>query len=107
MYEYNNLLKTTTSSEIRSQFTSKIKELEETVVLEERKLKKLKGNAEAQTRAQKKKREKLDKENIIKMYNTSGWPSFLMNNPELLDKMQSSVEFEAADHKRRKEIIKV
>ncbi len=107
MYEYNNLLKTATSSEIRSQFTSKIKELEETVVLEERKLKKLKGNAEAQTRARKKKREKLDKENIVEMYNTPGQPSFLMNDPELLDKMNNCVEFGAADHKRRKEIIKV
>src|SRR6266498_3226942 len=72
LYEYNNLLKTAISSEIRLQFTSKIKELEETVVLEERKLKKLKGNAEAQTRARKKKREKLDKKNIVEMYNKPG-----------------------------------
>ncbi|CAG8723430.1 14321_t:CDS:1, partial [Funneliformis mosseae] len=42
--------------------------LEETVVLDEKKLKKLKGNAEAQKRAQEKKKEKLNKENIIEMY---------------------------------------
>jgi len=41
------------------------------------------------------------------MYNTPGQPSFLMNDPELLDKMNNCVEFGAADHKRRKEIIKV
>ncbi len=49
----------------------------------------------------------MDKENIVKIYNTSGQPSFLMNNSKLLDKMNNYVKFEAADHKRRKEIIKV
>jgi len=48
LYKYNNLLKAATSSETHLQFTSKIKELEEMVVLNERKLKKLKRNAEAQ-----------------------------------------------------------
>jgi hypothetical protein len=101
------LLRAATSLELRSQFTSKIKKLEETVALEERKLKKLKGNAEAQQRARNKKREKLDKENIVEMYDAPGRPSFLINDPELLDKMHGSVEFGAADHKRRKETIKV
>src|SRR2546430_2220819 len=41
------------------------------------------------------------------MYNTPGRPSFLINDPNLLEKMHNSVEFGAADHKRRKEIIKV
>jgi hypothetical protein len=36
-----------------------------------------------------------------------GRPSFLLNDPELLNKMHDSVEFGAADHKRRKETIKV
>lgn len=30
-----------------------------------------------------------------------------MNDPELLEKMHSSIEFGAADYKRRKEVIKV
>ncbi len=49
----------------------------------------------------------MDKENIVEMYNTPGQPSFLMNDPELLDKINNCVKFGAADHKRRKEIIKV
>ena len=36
-----------------------------------------------------------------------GRPLFLIKNPNLLEKMHNSVEFGAADHKRRKEIIKV
>jgi hypothetical protein len=68
LYEYNNLLRAATSSELRSQFTSKIKKLEDTVVLEEKKLKRLKGNAEARQRARNKKQEKLEKENIVEMY---------------------------------------
>ncbi len=41
------------------------------------------------------------------MYDASGRPSFLTNDPTLLEKMHSSVEFGATDHKRHKEIIKV
>ena len=100
MYEYNKLLKAATSSELRSQFTSKIRKLEEMITLKEKKLKRLKSNAEAQQQARNKKHEKLEKENIVKMYDTSGHPSFLMNDPELLNKMHSSIEFGAADHKR-------
>ena len=48
LYEYNKLLYVTTSSEFRTQFTSKIRKLEEIIMFEENKLKKLKGNAAAQ-----------------------------------------------------------
>ena len=48
LYEYNNLLRVATSSELHVQFTSKIKDLEKTIGLEEKKLKQLKGNATAQ-----------------------------------------------------------
>jgi len=41
------------------------------------------------------------------MYDTRGRPSFLINDPNLMEKMHDSVEFGAADHKRRKEVIKV
>ena len=47
LYEYNNLLKAAISSEICSQFISKIKKLEKIIVLKEKKFKKLKDNAEA------------------------------------------------------------
>jgi hypothetical protein len=43
----------------------------------------------------------------VKIYDTPGRPSFLIKNPNLLEKMHNSIEFGAADHKRRKEIIKV
>jgi hypothetical protein len=33
------------------------------------------------------------------MYNIPGYLSFLIKNPNLLDKMHTSVEFKAADHK--------
>ena len=49
----------------------------------------------------------LEKENVMEIYDTPGRPSFLMKDPELLEKMHSSIEFGAADHKRRKEVIKV
>ncbi len=49
----------------------------------------------------------LEKENIVEVYDTPGHPSYLMNDPNLLEKMHSSIEFGAADHKRRKEVIKV
>ncbi|CAB4495191.1 unnamed protein product [Rhizophagus irregularis] len=56
LYEYNKLLYMTTSSEFRTQFTSKIRKLEEIIMFEENKLKKLKDNAAAQVRARNKKR---------------------------------------------------
>jgi len=93
--------------EIRSQFTSKIKKLKKIIVLEEKKLKKLRDNAKVRQRAQNKKQEKLEKENIVKIYDALSHPSFLMNNPELLNKMHSSIKFDTADHKRQKETIKV
>src|SRR4051794_7906486 len=46
--EYNNLSKVATSSELHTQFASKIKDLEITIGLEEKKLKRLEGNAAAQ-----------------------------------------------------------
>ncbi|PKY20332.1 hypothetical protein RhiirB3_384800 [Rhizophagus irregularis] len=48
LYEYNKLLYMTTSSEFRTQFTSKIRKLEEIIMFEENKLKKLKGTKEVQ-----------------------------------------------------------
>jgi hypothetical protein len=107
LYEYNNILQTATSSALRSQFSSKIKKLEGTIMMEENKIKQLKGNAAAQNRVREKKRQKLNKENIVEIYDAPGRPSYLINNPDLLEKMHSSIEFGAADHKRRKEIIKV
>lgn len=107
LYEYNNILRAATSQEIRSEFTLKIKKLEETLMINENRLKRLKGNAAAQQRARKKKKENVEKENVVEMYDTPGRPSFLIKDPNLLEKMHSSIEFGAADHKRRKEIIKV
>ncbi|CAB4422746.1 unnamed protein product [Rhizophagus irregularis] len=107
LYEYNKLLYVTTSSEFRTQFTSKIRKFEEIIMFEENKLKKLKGNAAAQIRTRNKKRQKLEKENIVEMYDTPGQPSFLMNDPSLLEKMHNCIKFGVADHKRCKEVIKV
>ncbi|EXX69776.1 hypothetical protein RirG_093150 [Rhizophagus irregularis DAOM 197198w] len=100
LYEYNKLLYMTTSSEFRTQFTSKIRKLEEIIMFEENKLKKLKGNAATQVRAQNKKWQKLEKKNIVEIYDTPGQPSFLMNDPSLLEKMHNCIEFGTADHKR-------
>jgi hypothetical protein len=105
--EYTNLSRVATSSELHVQFTSKILDLEKTIGLEEKKLKRLKGNAAAQQRARNKKKEKLEKENIVEVYDTPGCPSFLIKQPNLLENMHNSIEFGAADHKRRKEVIKV
>ncbi|GES96194.1 hypothetical protein GLOIN_2v1766467 [Rhizophagus clarus] len=106
LYEYNNLLQTVSSHELHFQFVSSIKKLEETILIEENRLKKLRNNAAAQQRARKKKKENIE-ENIVEVYDTPGHPSFLIKNPDLLEKMHASVEFGAADYKRRKEIIKV
>src|SRR4051794_19687285 len=54
-----------------------------------------------------KKMEILEKENVVKVYDTPGCPLFLINDLNLLKKMHGSIEFGAANHKRRKEIIKV
>ncbi|GES99622.1 hypothetical protein GLOIN_2v1766467 [Rhizophagus clarus] len=106
LYEYNNLLRTASSHELHFQFVSSIKKLEETILIEENRLKKLRNNAAAQQQARKKKKENIEK-NIVEVYDTPGRPSFLIKNPNLLEKMHASVEFRAADYKRRKEIIKV
>ncbi|CAB4464558.1 unnamed protein product [Rhizophagus irregularis] len=99
--EYANLSRVTTSSELHTQFSSKIKDLEKSIFLEEKTLKRLRGNAEAQKRARNKKREMLEKENIVEVYDTPGRPSFLINEPNLLENMHNSIEFGAADHKRQ------
>lgn len=46
-------------------------------------------------------------ENIVEIYDTPGHPSFLIEDADLLEKMHNSVEFGAADYKRRKEVVKV
>ncbi|RIA88603.1 hypothetical protein C1645_826123 [Glomus cerebriforme] len=48
-----------------------------------------------------------EEENVVEIYDTSDHSSFLINDPNLLEKMHKSVKFEVADHKRCKEIIKV
>jgi hypothetical protein len=105
--EYTNLSRVATSLELHAQFSSKIKDLKKTIMLEKKKFQRLKGNAAAQQRARKKKKERLEKENIVKIYDTPGRPSFLINESNLLENMHNSIEFGAADHKRRKEVIKV
>ena len=107
LYEYNKLIQAASSPELLSQFNLKIKKLEETITMEEKRLKQLKNNATAQQRARKKRQRKAVEENIVEVYDTPGRPSFLIEDPNLLEKMHNSVEFGAADYKRRKEIIKV
>ncbi|CAB4495800.1 unnamed protein product [Rhizophagus irregularis] len=84
LYEFNKIFQMATSSELRSQFNSKIKKLEETIVVEKR-LKQLKNHATSKQRTRKRK-------------------SFFMNDPE---KMNSSIEFGTVDYKYHKEVIKV
>src|SRR2546421_10601530 len=55
----------------------------------------------------KEKKENIEKDNFVEMYNTPGRLSFLINDHHLLEKMHNSIEFGAADHKRYKKIIKV
>src|SRR5581483_1255264 len=107
LYEYNNLLQVASSPELRTHFTLKIKNLEEIIATKENRLKRLRSNAAAQQRARKKKMEKVEMENVVEVYDTPGRPSFLINDPNILEKMHNSIEFGAADYKRRKEIIKV
>ncbi|PKC00411.1 hypothetical protein RhiirA5_403248 [Rhizophagus irregularis] len=83
LYEFNKIFQMATSSELRSQFNSKIKKLEETIVVEKR-LKQLKNHATSKQRTRKRK-------------------SFFMNDPE---KMNSSIEFGTVDYKYHKEVIK-
>jgi len=99
VYEYTKLLQVITSSEVRSQFSSKIRTLEEIITVKKKRLKHLKNNAAAQKQSREKKKKKLEKENIVEVYNILGHPSYLMNNPNLLKKMHSCIEFDAADHK--------
>ena len=47
LYEYKRLLQIAISSELYLQFISKINKLEDVIILEERRLKMLKGNAAA------------------------------------------------------------
>ena len=67
--------------------------------MEEQKLKRLKDNAAIQQRVQKKKREMLKKENIMKIYDISDYLSYLINNFNLLEKIYSNIEFRIADYK--------
>jgi fido (protein-threonine AMPylation protein) len=98
LYEYNNLLRTASSHKLRSKFTSNIKKLEEIMLIEENRLKKLRNNAAAQQRVRKKKKENIE-ENIVEIYDTPGHLSFLIKDPDLLENMHKSVEFGAADYK--------
>ncbi|CAB4476187.1 hypothetical protein RhiirA1_479660 [Rhizophagus irregularis] len=98
--EYNNLLRAVSTPELRSSFTLKIKKLEETVTVEEKKLKRLRDNAAAQQRTRKKKQKAALEENVMEIYDAPGRPSFFVKDPNLLEKMHDCVEFGAADYKR-------
>ncbi|CAB5350914.1 unnamed protein product [Rhizophagus irregularis] len=49
----------------------------------------------------------LEEENIVEIYDAPGCSSFLINKPNLLENMHNSVEFGVANHKQRKEVIKI
>ncbi|GBC30230.2 hypothetical protein GLOIN_2v1872053 [Rhizophagus irregularis DAOM 181602=DAOM 197198] len=97
--KYNNLLRAASTPELRSSFTLKIKKLEETVTVEEKKLKRLRDNAAAQQRTRKKKQKAALEENVVEIYDAPGRPSFFVKDPNLLEKMHDCVEFGAADYK--------
>src|ERR1043165_9724233 len=76
----NNLLQVASSPELRSQFTLKIKKQKETIATQENRLKRLRCNAAAQQRFRKKRKETIEKENVVEMYDTRDHPSFLIND---------------------------
>ena len=77
--------------------------------LEEKKnsLKKLKRNADYQQKSRLKKATRLKKENEAVIYDCAGHSLVLFEYPDLLEHIHNSIEFGAANAKRRKEVIKV
>src|SRR3954468_2488824 len=72
LYEHNRLLQATTSLELRIEFTLKIKKFEEIIEVEERRLKQLKNNAASKQQSRKRKKEMLEKKNVIEIDDTPG-----------------------------------
>src|SRR6266542_6354006 len=70
-------------------------------------LKKLKRNVDYQQKSRSKKAKHINKENKVVIYDRAGHPPILFKHPDLPEYIYSSIEFSAADTKRRKEIIKV
>ncbi|PKY60731.1 hypothetical protein RhiirA4_431338 [Rhizophagus irregularis] len=68
---------------------------------------KLKRNADYAQKCKEKKRKILHEDQMVILYDKPGRPPFLFEYPNLHDHIHDSIEFGAADKKRRKEVIKV
>ncbi|CAG8509998.1 5897_t:CDS:2 [Scutellospora calospora] len=89
--------------EIRSNTIAQKKAIES----QTQKINKLKRNAMYQFKYRDKKRKTLEEQNEVVRYDQLGRPLLLIQHPDLLYNIHDSVEYRAADIRRRKEAIKV
>ena len=107
LVEFTSLYGATNDFQLRRDLYTHIENLKNDLEKKKNDLKKLKRNADYQQKSRSKKAKRLNEENEVVIYDHAGRPPVLFEHPDLLEHIHSSIEFGAADAKRRKEIIKV
>ncbi|CAG8812733.1 214_t:CDS:2, partial [Cetraspora pellucida] len=97
----------TTDQEVKFKLLEHIQCLKQTLHTKSGKLQSLKKKAEYQQRYREIKDKELQENQQVMKYDSPRRPSLLFKHPDLLKQIHNSIEFGAADCKRRKETIKV
>ncbi|CAB4473773.1 unnamed protein product [Rhizophagus irregularis] len=105
--EFEQIYNLTTDSQLHRDVYKKIVDLRDNLQSNEDKIVKLKRNAKYTQRCKEKKQKMLHKNQKVTIYDKPDRPPLLFKYPDLHDHVHDSVEFESADEKRRKEVVKV
>ena len=105
--EFEQICNITTDSQFRLDTYEKIGSLRDEIKSNKDRIIKLKRNASYSQKCREKKRKLLDENQEVIRYDKPGRPSLLFEHPNLHDHIHDSIEFGAADEKRRKEVVKV
>lgn len=97
----------TTDFQLRNDLYKRIENLRDEVKSNRERIVKLKRNASYAQKCKEKKRKILIENQEVIRYDKPSRPSLLFEHPNLHDHIHNSIEFGAADEKRRKEVIKV
>lgn len=107
LVEFTSLYSSANDIQLRRDLHMHIESLKNDLEEKKNSLKKLKRNADYQQKSRLKKATRLKEENEAVIYDRAGRPPVLFEYPDLLEHIHNSIEFGAADAKRRKEVIKV
>ena len=105
--EFEKIYSITTDPQFRLDTYKKMESLRAEIKSNKERITKLKRNASYAQKCREKKRKTLIENQEVIQYDKPGRPPILFEHPNLHDYIHDSIEFGAADAKRRREVVKV